>query len=103
MKREAATRQRQPIHPGRILKEMLLDELGISQYRLAKDIGVDPRRINAIVQGKRAITPATSLLLARYFGQSDSFWIDLQNDYDLEVERERLAQRLKRIRPAAVG
>ena len=95
-------RDRLPIHPGRILKEELLDELGISQYKLAKDLGVDPRRINAIILGKRAVTPETALLLSRYFGQSESFWINLQVDYDLEVEKERLAERLEKLEPLVV-
>ena len=78
-----------PIHPGEILLEEFLEPMGISQYRLAKDISVPPRRINEIVQGKRAITPDTALRLSRYFGLSEWFWLNLQTRYDLEVERDR--------------
>jgi len=85
-----------PIHPGEILLEEFLKPLGVSQYRLAKEISVPPRRINEIVLGKRAISPDTALRLARYFGLSDRFWINLQARYDLEVEKDRLADRLER-------
>jgi len=85
-----------PIHPGEILLEEFLQPLGISQYRLAKDIGVPPRRINEIVQGKRAISPDTALCLSRYFGLSERFWINLQTRYDLEMEKDRLQDRLER-------
>ena len=83
-----------PIHPGEVLLEDFLHPLGISQYRLANDISVPPRRINEIVHGKRAITADTALRLARFFGTSERFWINLQTRYDLEVERERLGPRL---------
>ena len=69
---------------------------GLSQYRLAKDISVPPRRINEIVLGKRSISPDTALRLSRYFGLSDRFWINLQARYDLEVEKDKLAGRLER-------
>ena len=85
-----------PIHPGEILLEEFLKPLGISQYRLAKDISVPPRRINEIVLGKRSISPDTALRLSRYFGLSDRFWINLQARYDLEVEKDKLAGRLER-------
>ncbi len=85
-----------PIHPGEILLEEFLQPLGLSQYRLAKDIGVPARRINEIVQGKRAITPDTALRLSRYFGLSERFWMNLQARYDLEVEKDRLQDRLER-------
>jgi addiction module HigA family antidote len=85
-----------PIHPGEILLEEFLNPMGISQYRLAKDINVDPRRINEIVLGKRAITPDTALRLSKFFGMSEPFWINLQGQYDLEVEKERLSGRLDR-------
>ena len=84
-----------PIHPGEILKEEFLDEMGISQYKLAKDINVPPRRINEIVQGKRSVTADTALRLGRYFGISPQFWINLQAHYDLEVETDRLGTRLE--------
>jgi len=83
-----------PIHPGEILLEEFLKPIGISQYRLAKDISVSPRRINEIVHGKRAISPNTALRLSRYFGLSERFWINLQGRYNLEVEKDRLKDRL---------
>ena len=85
-----------PIHPGEILLEEFLNPMGISQYRLAKDINVDPRRINEIVLGKRAISPDTALRLSKFFGMSEPFWMNLQAHYDLEVEKERLSGRLDR-------
>lgn len=85
-----------PIHPGEILLEEFLEPMGISQYRLAKDISVPPRRINEIVLGKRAITPDTALRLSRYFGLSERFWLNLQTRYDIEVEKDRLQNRLDR-------
>jgi addiction module HigA family antidote len=84
-----------PIHPGEILNEEFLEPLGVSQYRLARDIKVDPRRINAIVLGKRAITADTALRLARYFGLSERFWLNLQARHDLEVEKDRLGSALE--------
>ena len=84
-----------PVHPGELLLEEFLEPLGLSQYRLAKDISVSPRRINEIVHGKRAITADTALRLARFFGTSDRFWLNLQTHYDLEVERDRLGERLE--------
>jgi antitoxin HigA-1 len=84
-----------PIHPGEILMEEFLRPMNISQYRLAKDIHVPPRRINEIVHGSRAITPDTALRLSRYFGMSERFWINLQTRFDLEVEKDRLQGRLE--------
>ena len=84
----------EPIHPGEILMEEFLKPMGISQYRLAKDINVPARRINEIVQGKRSITPDTALRLSRYFGLSEKFWVNLQGRYDLEKEKDRLKNRL---------
>ena len=89
-------RRIKPVHPGEVLLEEFLKPLGISQYRLAKDVHVPPRRINEIIQGKRAISPDTALRLSRYFGLSERFWINLQSRYDLEVEKDRLAGRLER-------
>lgn len=86
-----------PIHPGEILLEEYLIPLGISQYRLAKETEVPPRRINEIVHGKRAITADTSLRLAKFFGTSEQFWLNLQVRHDLELERDRLAGTLGRI------
>lgn len=83
-----------PLHPGEILLEEFLKPLGLSQYRLAQDIGVSPRRINEIVHGKRAITANTALRLARYFGTTAQFWMNLQTRYDLETEKDRFADRL---------
>lgn len=83
-----------PIHPGEILLEEFLNPMGISQYRLAKDISVPPRRINEIVHAKRAITADTALRLARYFGSSEMFWINLQTRFDLETQKDLLADRL---------
>ena len=85
-----------PIHPGEVLLEEFLKPLLLSQYRLAKEIGVPARRINEIVHGKRAITPDTALRLSRYFGLSERFWLNLQTRYDLEIEKDRLADRLQR-------
>jgi addiction module HigA family antidote len=85
-----------PVHPGEVLLEEFLNSLGISQYRLAKDTSVPPRRINEIVRGTRAITADTALRLARYFGTTERFWLNLQAHYDLEVARERLGGRLAR-------
>ena len=85
-----------PIHPGEILLEEFIKPMGLSQYRLAKDIHVPPRRVNEIVQGKRSISPDTALRLSRYFGQSERFWMNLQSRYDLETEKDRLADRLER-------
>ena len=85
-----------PIHPGEILMEEFLEPLGISQYRLAKDISVPPRRINEIVHGKRSITADTALRLARFFGTTERFWLNLQVRYDLEVEKDRLEDVLVR-------
>src|SRR5713101_1462189 len=84
------------ISPGEILDEEFLKPMGITQYRLAKDIGVPPRRINEIVNGQRGITADTALRLGRYFRMSPEFWLNLQSHYDLEQERERLAGRLER-------
>lgn len=85
-----------PIHPGEILSEEFLIPLGISQYRLAKEISVPPRRINEIVHGKRSISAGTALRLARYFGTTERFWLNLQAHYDLEVEKDRLGDRLEK-------
>jgi addiction module HigA family antidote len=88
-----------PIHPGEILAEEFLEPLGISQYRLAMSLNVPPRRVNEIVHGKRRISADTALRLARYFGTSDRFWMNLQNRYDLEIERDRLGNDLRQITP----
>src|SRR2546426_6185944 len=85
-----------PVHPGEILLEEFLNPLGLSQYRLAKETSVPPRRINEIVRGTRSITADTALRLARYFGTTERFWLNLQARHDLEVEKDRLGNRLKR-------
>ncbi|MFP5212756.1 MAG: HigA family addiction module antitoxin [Acidobacteriota bacterium] len=87
-----------PIHPGEVLNEDFLVPMGISQYRLAKDIGVHPRRINEIVHGKRAITADTALRLGRYFGIEPEFWMHLQVHHDLEIEADRLAEKLRGVK-----
>jgi antitoxin HigA-1 len=79
-----------PVHPGEILQEEFLKPLGLSQYRVAKSIGVPPRRINEIVHGKRAVTADTALRLARYFGTTPEFWLNLQVHHDLERTRGRV-------------
>lgn len=84
-----------PIHPGEILQEEFLHPFGVSQYRLAKDVGVPARRINEVVRGLRAVSADTALRLARYFGTSDRFWLNLQARYDLEIEKDRLGSRLQ--------
>jgi antitoxin HigA-1 len=89
-----------PVHPGEILNEEFLGPLGISQYRLAADISVPPRRINEIVHGKRAITADTALRLGRYFRMSAQFWLNLQSRYELETAEDALGDRLEReVRP----
>jgi addiction module HigA family antidote len=84
------------VHPGEILLEEFLGPLELTQYRLAKSLSVPPRRINEIVHGTRAISADTALRLARFFGTSDRFWLNLQAAYDLDVERDRLGSRLER-------
>ena len=88
------TKRQPPTHPGEILLEEFLEPMGISQYRVAMDIGVPPRRINEIVHRNRAISADTALRLAKYFGMSERFWLNLQTRYDLEVEKDRLGDRL---------
>jgi addiction module HigA family antidote len=89
-----------PIHPGEILVKEFLEPLGISQYRLAKDIGVTPRRINEIVHGRRAISADTALRLSQFFGMEAQFWMNLQSRYDMEVARDQLQDKIKKeVRP----
>ena len=90
-----AKRTFEPIHPGEILMEEFLKPLGLSQYRVAKGIGVSPRRINEIVHGKRAVTADTALRLSRFFGLSDRFWLNLQMRFELELEKDRLGSLLE--------
>ena len=91
------------VHPGEVLLEEFLVPASLSQYRLAKDIRVPQRRINEIVQGKRAITANTALRLARYFGMTPRFWLNLQTQYDLDIEADRLGDRLDHEITASVG
>ena len=83
-----------PTHPGEVLVEEFLRPMEITQYRLAKDLSVPARRINEIVLGKRAVSANTALRLARHFGTSERFWLNLQSHYDLEKEKDRLGKRL---------
>ena len=85
-----------PIHPGEILLEEFLLPMKITQSRLAKETGVGSQTINEIVQGKRSITPNTALRLSLYFSLSERFWLNLQSRYDLEIEKDKLADRLQR-------
>lgn len=85
----------EPIHPGEVLLEEFLEPLGLSQYRLAKGISVPPRRVNEIVHGKRAITADTALRLARFFGTTEAFWLNLQTHYDLEIQKDLLGPALE--------
>jgi addiction module HigA family antidote len=98
-----ATAVMPPIHPGEVLLTEFLEPLGVTQHRLAVAIGVPPRRINEIVHSKRGISADTALRLSRFFGTTDRFWLNLQSRYDLEVERDRLADALDRIEPLATA
>lgn len=89
-----ATPKMAPVHPGEILDVEFLQAMGITQYRLAKGISVSPRRINEIIKGSRSVTANTALRLARFFGTSDRFWLNLQSSFDLETERDRLGNAL---------
>jgi len=100
MEREVAM---DPVHPGEILYEEFLAPLALSQYQLAKEISVPARRINEIVHGQRRITADTALRLARFFGTSERFWLNLQAQYDLEVEKDRLGDTLDGIRPMSAA
>ncbi len=91
-----AAKRLPPVHPGEILKDEFLAPLGISQYRLAKDIGVPARRINEIVKGRRTITADTALRLSRFFGLSAQFWMNLQTRYELDTTEDTLKGRLKK-------
>lgn len=91
-----AARNLPPIHPGEVLQLEFLKPFGISQYRLAKEVGVPARRVNEIVHGHRGITANTALRLARYFGTSERFWLNLQSTFDLEVERDKLGDSLQK-------
>jgi len=90
------TKKLDPIHPGEVLQYEFLEPMGLSQNRLARDIGVPPRRINEIVLGKRRVSADTALRLAKYFNMSAEFWLGLQMDYDLDLELDRLGNRLEK-------
>jgi addiction module HigA family antidote len=90
-----AKKQFPPIHPGEILRDEFIERTDLSQHRLAKDIGVPPRRVNEIVLGKRGITADTALRLARFFGTTEQVWMKLQTRFDLEMARDKLGSRLK--------
>lgn len=93
-----------PIHPGEVLLEEFLNPMNLSQNRVAIDIGVDARRINEIVLGKRSVTADTALRLARFFGNSPEFWLGLQSQYDLDVAADALGERLTReVRPMSTA
>ncbi|MGQ0546854.1 MAG: HigA family addiction module antitoxin [Betaproteobacteria bacterium] len=87
-----------PIHPGEILEKEFLEPLSVSQYRLAVDLGVPPRRINEIVHGLRGITADTALRLGHYFGTSAQFWMNLQARYDLQMEEDRSGAKIRRLK-----
>ncbi len=89
------TKMLEPIHPGEILMEEFLKPMGISQYKLAKDINVPARRINEIVHGKRSISADTALRLSRYFNLSERFWLNLQTRYDLEMQKDKFKGRIE--------
>ena len=91
-----ADKKLNPVHPGEVLLEEFLKPMELSQNRLAINIGVDTRRINEIVLGKRRVTADTSLRLSRFFGNSAQFWMGLQSDYDLDVAEDELGDRLER-------
>jgi len=93
----------EPIHPGEILMEDFIEGFGITQNRLAVSIGVPPRRINEIVHGKRGITADTAIRLARYLGTSEEFWMNLQSNYELRLERRALREKVAAIRPLKVA
>ena len=93
-----------PVHPGEILNEEFLKPMGISQNKLGRDLGVSPRRINEIVHGKRSVTADTALRLSTYFGNSASFWLGLQMDYDLDVAEDSLSLKIhKEVRQLAIA
>lgn len=103
MRNSAPTRDIEPIHPGEILREEFLVEYGLSQYELAKNVGVPLPRINAIVLGKRGISADTALRLARFFGNTPEFWLNLQNHYDLEVAFNKSGEEIRQAVTSDIG
>ena len=93
----------EPIHPGEILMEDFIEGFGITQNKLAVSIGVPPRRINEIVHGKRGISADTAIRLARYFGTSEEFWMNLQSSYELRLERRELRDQIATITPLQIA
>ncbi len=89
----------EPLHPGRLLREEFLVPMGITPYRLAKDIGVPVQRVHELVHERRSVTADTALRLSRYFGMSEGYWMNAQKHYELEVEKDRLGATLESIRP----
>lgn len=98
-KSSTTTNRLAPIHPGEVLMEDFIQGFGITQHKLAVSIGVPPRRINEIVHGKRSVTADTALRLARYFGTSAQFWLNLQDHYDLDIEQDQIQEQLDAISP----
>lgn len=95
---------RNPIHPGEVLQHDFLDELGLSAYRLSKDLQIPKTRISAIVNRERRITADTALRLSRYFGNSAEFWLNLQSDYELQVARRRSNRKIEReVQPSSLA
>jgi antitoxin HigA-1 len=103
LKSSIITDKLEPIHPGEVLMEDFISELGITQNRVAVAIGVSPRRINEIVHGKRSVTADTALRLGKYFGTSAQLWLNLQASYDLDVEADRIQSQVDAIKPLEVA
>jgi addiction module HigA family antidote len=101
LQHEGAERVAHPIHPGELLRREFMEPLGISQSRLASDLGVPFRRVHEIVKGTRAITAETAILLATYFGMSPQFWMNLQTGFELDGALDRMGPQIRRVRPLA--
>jgi addiction module HigA family antidote len=97
----AAEKIMAPVHPGELLREEFLEPMGITAYRLAKDIGVPEQRIGAIVREQRGISADTALRLSRYFGMSESYWTNAQAHYEREMVKDEVGEEIERIRPLA--
>lgn len=93
-----------PVHPGELLKDEFLEPMGISPYRLAKDLGVLPPRVYEILRGERSVSADTALRLSRYFGMSEGYWLSVQAHYDLETEKDRAGEKIEReVRPLSTA
>ncbi len=90
-----------PVHPGELLREEFLAPMGVTPYRLAKDIGVPVQRVHELVHERRGVSADTALRLSRYFGMSEGYWMNAQKHYELEVEKDRLGEKLQEIQPLA--